>query len=393
MVQRGPRFVKLLLFCLAAIMTSGIHSTATALAVRRALPRKMLIGYGHNCENVRKAVKDGVNVVIWVFLDIVAVEEGSSMHRELLESSEKSSSYSRTRAEIRTDLDLEKVRDLINELDKDGYSDVIHMVSFGGWNGPHLDPKLSALDWYAGWKDSVASEIFFGIDWDLEGNDDLTKSTNVFTIECLEKMGQVSRLMKEDGYIVGMAPPQSYMNFDGQHFSRYVNLTVPNRPWHSEFHYFGANVYSYLLAKWGDFIDFVSMQLYESYSLAAMAVYHDNMPPEDYLVSYVQDLVVERQSKFYVDFSQDKAVNMKGQLVELPLSKLVIGLSNGWAADPENIKHIYISPAQCQAAYERLKSSEDGNLTPRGFMFWTIEEEGTRDVYLARDLHKFLHSS
>jgi beta-glucosidase len=187
-----------------------------------------------------------------------------------------------------------------------------------------------------------------------------------------------------------MAPPQSYMNFDNSHFSRYVNLTEPDRAWHSEFHYFGANVYSYLLARYGDFVDFISMQLYESYSLAAMAVYHENISPENYLVSYIQDLVIKRQSKYLVDFSTDAQLNMPDQFVHLPLSKLVIGLANGWATGSTNEKHIYISPEQVETAYKSLKKSTDGDITPRGFMFWTIEEEGTNNVYLARGLRKVL---
>ncbi|CAB9498957.1 expressed unknown protein [Seminavis robusta] len=358
---------------------------------RRPLPAKMLIGYGTNCDRVRKAVHDGVNIVIWAFMDIVAVdnEHEDSDHRELLESQTDTDTPRRGR--IKTDLDLNGIRQLIQELDQNGYNHVIHLVSFGGWNGPHLDAALSAEEWYDCWKESEAGSLFHGMDWDLEGHDDLTRPTNVFTIECLEKMGHISRMMKEDGYLVGMAPPQSYMNFDNPHLSRYVNLTEPDRPWHSEFHYFGANVYSYVLAKYGDFIDFVSMQLYESYSLAAMAVYHENIEPEDYLISYIQDLVVKQKEKFYVDFSQDKDLNMEGQYTHLPLKKLVIGLANGWAADPENRKHIFIAPEQIQKAYNALQNSDHGDLSPRGFMFWTIEEEGTRDVYLARDIHKTLN--
>jgi len=133
------------------------------------------------------------------------------------------------------------------------------------------------------------------------------------------------------------------------------------------------------------------MQLYESWSLAAMAVYHDNQAPEDYLVAYIRDLLLQRQSQFYVDFGQDLDLGLESQYVSLPPSKLVIGLANGWAADPDNSKTVYISPDQVRIAYEQLQNSgKDGDLTPRGFMFWTIEEEGTRDVYLARDISAFL---
>ena len=90
--------------------------------------------------------------------------------------------------------------------------------------------KITAQEWYSIWKNSIASSIFHGIDWDLEGNDNLTSINNVFTVECLDKMGNISTLMKNDGYVVTMAPPQSYLNFHNSNFSRYVNQTIPDRP-------------------------------------------------------------------------------------------------------------------------------------------------------------------
>jgi hypothetical protein len=174
---------------------------AMASQIKRPLPPKMLIGYGTNCEHVRKAVQDGVNVVIWAFLDIVAATSDAgghdqSTHRELLESSvEDLNRYNR--GKIKTDLDLLGIRQLIQELDQSGYEHVIHLVSFGGWNGPHLDTQLSAEEWYRCWKESETGSIFHGIDWDLEGHDDLNRPTNFFTISCLDKMGDISHMMKE----------------------------------------------------------------------------------------------------------------------------------------------------------------------------------------------------
>ena len=43
---------------------------------------------------------------------------------------------------------------------------------------------------YDKWKDKVG-DMFHGIDWDLEGHDDLDSPTNIFSIECLEKMGSI----------------------------------------------------------------------------------------------------------------------------------------------------------------------------------------------------------
>jgi chitinase len=145
------------------------------------------------------------------------------------------------------------------------------------------------------------------------------------------------------------------------------------------------------LANYNPHIDLISIQFYESYSDAAMAVHHYGTSPQDYIVNYIQDLA-NRQFQFYVDFSQDNAVNMGAQFVSLPLNKLVIGLANGWALDNGNTeKVLYISPEQVQNAFVRLQESNSGDLSPRGFMFWTIEERGTNGVYLAKGLGQFLH--
>ncbi|KAL7527886.1 hypothetical protein ACHAXR_003490 [Thalassiosira sp. AJA248-18] len=396
---------------------------------RREIPEKVLIGYvSHAYENVRKAVmEDGVNVVIWAFMDVISADRDgavdvddetiyeeelmavSSSHRAALSDDNSKNNKSHLGGDtlqqqpfggrggatprIKTELELGKIKALINELDKTGYSNVVHLASFGGWDGHHLDPSLSAQEWYSGWKQySIASDIFHGIDWDLEGNDNMASPTNVFTLDCLDKMGEISRLMKEDGYVVAMAPPQSYLNFNNPNFSRYVNLTIPDRRWHSDFDYFGSNIYGYLLAKYGNYIDLISIQLYESYSDAAMSIYHDGITAPEYLYSFVQTHVIQKQSKMNIDFSQDASLNMKSQLVELPLSKLVIGLANGWALKSDQNKTLYISPLECEEAYLRLKNSDDGDLTPRGFMFWTIQERGTQGVYLAREIGQFLHS-
>ena len=194
-------------FWTTIVMSTLLAAEALSPPPLRQLPEKILIGYGHNCDHVRAAVEDGVNVVIWVFLNIVAVcdaeetnslgtnddaTEVSSIERRQIEKKASSS-----KVKIQTDLDLERIGSLITELDQNGYSEVVHLVSFGGWNGPHLDPNLSAEEWYQGWRESIAAKVFHGVDWDLEGNDDLASPYNYFTKECLDKMGHISRLMKE----------------------------------------------------------------------------------------------------------------------------------------------------------------------------------------------------
>ena len=188
-----------------------------------------------------------------------------------------------------------------------------------------------------------------------------------------------------------MAPPQSYLNIRSSSFSRYVNLTSPSRVWHPSFHYYGNNVYAYLLARYGEYIDLISIQFYESYSDAALAVFHDGMDAADYLVKFVHELANDG-FKFYVDFGQDSLIGLEGQYVSLPLNKLVIGLANAWALnDRDNQKTLYISAEQVRDAYERLKTAAAGDLTPKGFMFWTIDERGTNNVYLAKGLGRLLH--
>lgn len=191
-----------------------------------------------------------------------------------------------------------------------------------------------------------------------------------------------------------MAPPQSYLDFHGSgHFSRYVNLTEPDRQWHPEFHYFGANVYSYLLLKFADYIDFVSIQFYESYSKAGMSLLQDKITPAEYLKRYIETAKDHDGSlSFVVDFSDDHEVDiMNKQTIRLPLSKLVFGFANGWADDDESDKTLYVTPQQINAAWKALESNRK---LPRGLMFWTINEEGevSNGVSFARELSQILNN-
>jgi len=188
-----------------------------------------------------------------------------------------------------------------------------------------------------------------------------------------------------------MAPPESYLDITSSKFSRFVNLTDSEREWHTEFQYFGENVYAYILQKYGAYVDFVSIQFYESFSKAAMAVNHDDMSPAEYLVCYVERLVLSHKT-LDVDFSTDPepSVNNLHRNVSFPLGKLVFGLANGWAySEKGNEKTLYISPEQLDFAWTRLSRQRS---LPRGFMFWTIDEEGNRGIFLAKDLRKILDS-
>jgi len=65
---------------------------------------------------------------------------------------------------------------------------------------------------------------FDGIDWDIEGNDDEASVYNTFSWPCLDLMGQFSVLAKRAGYIVAMAPAESYLDPTTSLFDRLVSV-------------------------------------------------------------------------------------------------------------------------------------------------------------------------
>jgi hypothetical protein len=194
-----------------------------------------------------------------------------------------------------------------------------------------------------------------------------------------------------DGYFVSIAPPQSYLDINNVHFSRFVNLTDNTRNWHAAFSYFGANVYAYVLQKYGHWVDLISIQFYESYSRAGESIYRYGVAPSEYLVSYIGALV---QNHFTLDvnFTEDNVINLMDSNVSIPLTKIVFGFANGWAATENNDKAVFFSSRQIEIAWNALKIQ---NTLPRGFMFWTIDEEGMNGICYARDLSRilFLNSS
>jgi len=370
--------VTLLCSCIFAFSMDNLHQRkdTTMTTRKRSLPETILVGYTTKCsERVLQAVREGVNVVIWSFVDI----------KNIASKIEEDTSCA-TKAKCVSSFDLFCAKQMIAQLDAEGYDDTVHLVSFGGWNGNHLPDELSADDIYEAWKD-LAGDIFHGVHWDLEGHDRLDNPTNLFSIECLESMGRFSELAKKDGFIVGMAPPQSYLDIEESRFSRYVNLTDPGRGWHDDFHYFGQNVYAYLLSKYGDYIDFVSIQFYESYSRAGLEVFNNHMAPEIYLQRYVDDLVSNKAESFFVNFDQDPSLKYSSRAVSFPLSKLVFGFANGWAANDFDNKACYFDPKKIGLAHDVLVTSKQA---PRGFMFWVIDEEGTKDIYFSKALNDVL---
>jgi len=152
-----------------------------------ALPNRLLVGYGSNVNKVRRAVHDGVNCVIWSFLDVVVIP---TVYDSALEVGQGETTR------VSTSLNLTAIRELVTELNREGYDHVVHMASVGGWNGAHINPLISSSEWYQTFKREVG-DLFHGIDWDLEGHDDLSSTSNFFTLDCLDKVGEISRMAKQ----------------------------------------------------------------------------------------------------------------------------------------------------------------------------------------------------
>jgi len=356
---------------------------------KRGLPDKVLIGYATSCdEKVTQAVRNGVNVVIWSFIEIHSTTSSNLHDGDDVGDSGEEDKEEDTVILKWNSLDATRIRRHIHDLDEEGYSDTIHLVSFGGWNGPHLDTRISCERWFKTWRGMADDIGFHGIDWDLEGHDDIHSPTNHFSVDCLNRMGCISRMAKEEGYIIGIAPPQSYLDTKNTKFSRSVTLMDKDRTWHDDFHYFGSNVYAYLLAKYGEYIDLISIQFYESYSRAAMTIYGpQKMNAASYFEMYVHDLASKNFSTF-IEFENDPTIGLYNQWVSIPSSKLVFGFANGWALDTDD-KALFVSSKDIEIAYQNLKQH---GLDPRGFMFWVIGEEGKNGVQYAPSLGRILNT-
>jgi Glycosyl hydrolase family 1 len=170
-------------------------SRAKLVSRNRRLPERVLIGYGQGCDAVRNAIHDGVNIVIWAFLDVTLEDRMTSNDRHLGYGFGALDGIDFRRAVVATNLNLTSIRAFIEELNRSGYGHVLHFASVGGWNGAHLNNQVTAIEWYQTFAASVG-DIFDGIDWDLEGNDQIDSDANFFTMDCLNKMGAISRLAK-----------------------------------------------------------------------------------------------------------------------------------------------------------------------------------------------------
>ncbi len=174
----------------AAALASA-HSPAVASAVEvtpRSLPAgNLIVGYSPDCNETQvvQAARDGVNVLIWFAINLAA--NGTIQHG----------------------LNFTCIGLVESTLRADNLT-TSHLISVGGWDAPHPDTSLTGAQWFSAWDAwnkaaAVAAGgagdvgLFDGVDWDLEGNDDLSSEWNHFTPDCVNLVGEFSQAAKRAG--------------------------------------------------------------------------------------------------------------------------------------------------------------------------------------------------
>lgn len=325
----------------------------------RKLPEHLVIGYAQDSqtdEKIVEGVENGLNVVIWFSCNLVD-DAG--------------------KAGLFTDINLDEMADRVKQIKSKGY-DVTHLISIGGWGYPHPDLSHTPEEYLQAWEDfnkKVATpdfEGFDGFDWDIEGHNDPENPGNTFKIETLDLMGKLSQLAKNAGYLVTMAPAESYLDATLNDFSLSLRLTYPE--WvgklDKEFEYHGRNVYAYLLKKYefsNDRVktfDFISVQLYESYAHALYQYKHEGIN----FGKILRNTVEAYKKGWLVKFSQVKEAQLEDSTIIVEPERIVIGMANTWTSK----KILLIPKNEIFEAYNYLRYN---NLNVRGFMYWNIFQE------------------
>lgn len=358
------------------------------------LPEKIIVGYANwqQCDDkIIQAAKDGVNTIIWFSIDLL---HNYTTGTPYINRGPDPDCVAKTAKTLRN-LKLE----------------TIHLISIGGWNSLHPDTANTAEQIFIEWKrwnnEVIAkSQLGFfgydGIDWDIEGTDDVPNERNHFKVETLDLMGELSQLMKQDGFIVAMAPAESYLDPTTSIFDRSLRHTYAEwDPIIPNFSYRGRNTYSYLLSRYATTVvgsnenglkiteptfDFITIQLYEGYSHCLYNTSILEQPASEYIQNIVQDF----ERGWNVEFSSDPEILWNTARVHVPSSKLVIGLANGWA---DNTKFLLLNSTEVELGYKYLHKMGQ---SPKGFAFWNIKDEGSithkGDVlWLAKDLNNILN--
>lgn len=344
--------ILLFTYTFSQMQTNALFTQSDILSHRRikSLPKYLKIGYAswNQCDDkVFTAVQQGLNVIIWFSID--------------LSTDPHTHTPSITRGP-----NYEEVAAMIHKLNEAKYSDVIHLISIGGWNSPHVSTNHTASEFLECWLNfnrnisnpALGFYGFDGFDWDIEGNDDMSSPYNAFTLSELDLMGELSKLAKEKGYIVSMAPSESYLDYTTSEFS--LSLLHVHEEWKQEvgMFYHGRNVYAYLVKKYGDVFDFISVQLYEGYT-HTLYRYRNG----EKFGKILEEMITNLNKGYIVEFNEGK------EMVRVAKEKLVIGVANAWAEG----RFLYVNKADMKEAFHYLKEK---NIECRGIMFWNLKDEG-----------------
>lgn len=291
-------------------------------------------------------MQNGVNIIIWSQIDFSSNEDNSSPI-------------------FKGDIDYTCVAKM-NQRFIENNLYIINLLSVGGSGCPHINTDFTANEdeWIKfNQKISSAENHFFGldgIDWDIEGNDDLESNNNYFTYKELEIIGKLSQLLKKERYIVSITPRESYLDPITNKFS--LSLINKSSEWENEFtenSYQGKNIYAYLIAKYSlNTFDFISIQLYEDYSHSLFKFVKQNKTFGEIL----DDLIGNLTHGYEVDFNVDPNSGLGKKIIKIKQNKIVIGLANGWASN----MFLFVNEKNIIEGYDYLKEHKKD---VRGFMF------------------------
>ena len=353
---------------------------------KRVLPEKLLVAYpGHSkCGPlVQEAIDRGVNVIAWSFGKLLLDDSGEPY--------------------VVVGPDVDCVLGIANN-----NTNVVQLLSLGGWDTPHPNTTCDGARYYGAWKDwnesiqrADGTPLFDGFDWDLEGNDDTASPDNGFTVDVLDIMGVMSQLAKRDGYFVALAPAESYLDprapVTEPSFNRSLLLTYPS--WERQFKedlganytypffaYHGRNSWAFLLAAYGGLgpgrtFDFASIQVYESYSHIGYDLQVLGMSVSHAIICAVLPYL----ENYWVDFSTDdspRVASLGKQKISIPHEGLVVGFI-AYSGNPRQeiprsypyAKGVTFMPTDGDSVQSAYKELEMKGTPPRGFMYWCILDE------------------
>lgn len=218
------------------ILVAIAAGVATVAAKRYLPPGPINAGYvGGECNEtqIMHAVQTGLNVLFWFSINLV--DRGGA-------------------PAVQGGPNVTCVRSVMATLASRGLN-TTHMISVGGWNAPHPTTRFPAAAVYAAWAKWNAAlapgGLYDGVDWDLEGNDDVASPYNTFAAPVLDLVGQFSQLAQADGFVVTLVPPESYLDpVTAPTYNRSLLFDYPDG-WQPAFKYHGRNAYALLLAKYG----------------------------------------------------------------------------------------------------------------------------------------------